>query len=182
MARGASEEEVWQALYGAASFQPAWGKIVVAVDEDIDPQNADALLWAMAYRMKPHRDVQVLKAKNPGHGPRPRRTDWGRDQDSALLINATLREQYPPISLPKREYMERAKELWERLGLPPLEPESPWYGYSLGDWNEELEEEARLAVAGDYWQTGEKIARQRRRTSEIPPNTSFYGTPADDRS
>ena len=31
----------------------------------------------------------------------------------------------------------RETALWERLGLPPLKPESPWYGYSLGDWTED---------------------------------------------
>jgi 4-hydroxy-3-polyprenylbenzoate decarboxylase len=70
--------------------------------------------------------------------------------------------------------MERARILWEKLGLPRLEPESPWYGYSLGDWNPELDEEARLAVAGEFWRTGEKIARQRKRSDEVAVNTSYY--------
>jgi 4-hydroxy-3-polyprenylbenzoate decarboxylase len=71
--------------------------------------------------------------------------------------------------------MERAQQLWNRLGLPALEPESPWHGYSLGDWNPELDEEANLAVAGEFWQTGKKIAAERRRTDEVPVNTSYYG-------
>jgi 4-hydroxy-3-polyprenylbenzoate decarboxylase len=71
--------------------------------------------------------------------------------------------------------MERARKLWERLNLPKLEPESPWYGYSLGDWNPELDEEARLATAGEFWQTGEKIAGERRRAADVPVNTSYYG-------
>ena len=70
--------------------------------------------------------------------------------------------------------MERARQLWERLGLPKLEPETPWYGYSLGDWNSELDEEAELATAGDYWKTGEEAARKRQSTREISPNTSYY--------
>jgi 3-octaprenyl-4-hydroxybenzoate carboxy-lyase len=40
-------------LYGAAYFKGDSGKICQAVDEDIDPDNANALFWAMAYRMKP---------------------------------------------------------------------------------------------------------------------------------
>ena len=55
--------------------------------------------------------------------------------DSAVLINAMLKEKFPPISLPKREYMENAKQIWEELGLPALKPETPWYGYSLGEWD-----------------------------------------------
>jgi hypothetical protein len=86
-----------------------------------------------------------------------------------------LKDTFPPISLPKKEFMERARKLWERLELPKLEPESPWYGYSLGDWNPELDEEAKLAIAGEFWRTGEKIARQRKRTDEVAVNTSYYG-------
>ena len=70
--------------------------------------------------------------------------------------------------------MDRARKLWEKLGLPHLEPESPWYGYTLGDWSPELDREASLAALGDYWQTGAKSAEERRSTQEIPPNTSYY--------
>ena len=59
--------------------------------------------------------------------------------------------------------MERARQIWEELQLPPLEPCDPWYGYSLGQWDEELEEEARLAVEGEYFLTGEKLAERKRR-------------------
>ncbi len=163
--RRPDEREVWQALYGAASFQPAIGKIVVAVDEDIDPDNPDAVLWAMAYRMNPQHDVQIMKGKDAGHGPRPTR-GAGADReraagDSAMLINATLKRPFPPISLPKQEYMERAKAIWEELGLPPLKPESPWHGYSLGEWCNEFEEEARLAAQGDAFLVGERLAKRR---------------------
>jgi 4-hydroxy-3-polyprenylbenzoate decarboxylase len=79
-----------------------------------------------------------------------------------MLINATLREKMPPVSLPKREFMERSLELWRKLGLPPVTPESPWFGYSLGEWWDELEEEAKLATQGRWTETGEKNIRQRR--------------------
>ena len=36
---------------------------------------------------------------------------------------------------------------------------SPWSGYSLGLWSEELDQEAELAVQGRYTETGEKQAR-----------------------
>ena len=42
--------------------------------------------------------------------------------------------------------MEKAKLIWEELGLPPLRPEMPWYGYSLGQWPEEFAGRGR---AGD---------------------------------
>jgi 4-hydroxy-3-polyprenylbenzoate decarboxylase len=166
--RPAPEAEVWHALTAAASFQRSVGKLVIAVDEDIDPHNPDAVLWALSYRMSPHRDVQILRGRDPGHGPKPRGGD-AAELDSALLINAMLKTPFPPVSLPKREYMERARTLWEELGLPPLRPEAPWYGYSLGDWHPYLDELARRAAAGDYWAIGAELARRRR--DDVAPNT-----------
>ena len=119
--RGVPETEVWRALYAAASFQRPWGKYIIAVNEDIDPENTDAVFWAMSYRANPERDTHVLRHKDSGHGPRS-----ASAEDSALLINATLRQDAPPLSLPERRYMEAAKDLWERLGLPALRPEAPW--------------------------------------------------------
>ncbi len=168
-----TQAEIWRALMGAVAFRPSMSKIVIAVDQDIDPENLDAVFWALGYRSQPHRDVQIVRGMDVGHAPR--HDARGSAEDSCLLWDATLKETFPPISLPKQEYMERARKLWEKLGLPKLEPESPWYGYSLGDWHPELDEEARLATAGEFWQTGSRMAHERRRADEIPPNTSYYG-------
>jgi UbiD family decarboxylase len=168
-----SRAEVWRAMMGVVAFRPSMSKIVIAVNEDIDPENMDAVFWALGYRSQPHRDVQIIRGTDIGHAPR--HDARGSADDSCLLWDATLKETFPPISLPKKEYMERARKLWEKLDLPKLEPESPWHGYSLGDWNPELDEEAKLAVAGEFWQTGKKIVRERRRTDEVPVNTSYYG-------
>jgi 4-hydroxy-3-polyprenylbenzoate decarboxylase len=65
--------------------------------------------------------------------------------------------------------MERARGIWDELGLPALKPEAPWFGYSLGDWDPIFEEQARRAVSGEYWQTGEELARRRR--DDVAPNT-----------
>src|SRR6266480_2013658 len=166
MDRKAPRTEIWRALYGAAAWNRAAGKYVVAVNEDIDPDNADALLWAMSYRANPALDLQILHHRDQGHGPRSKRNDG---EDASVLIDATMKEDFPPISLPKREYMERAKEIWEDLGLPKLKPESPWFGYSLGEWPDELERAAQLAVKGDYFETGELLAKRRRK--DVKMNT-----------
>jgi UbiD family decarboxylase len=165
--KGAPRTEIWRALYGVASFRRAEGKWVVAVDEDIDPDNSDATFWAMSYRCKPHRDVKILDHKDEGHGPR----SMIDHEDSAVLIDATLKETFPPVSLPKRQYMERARTIWEELGLPKLRPEMPWFGYDLGEWNDHLERQAELAVKSEYWQTGE-WCRQRKR-SDVKMNTEM---------
>ena len=165
--RGVPDTEVWRALYGVATVQRPAGKIIIATNDDIDPSNSDAILWALALRAKPHLDMHILPHKDEGHGPRDKLRG---SEDSALLVNATLHQDYPPIALPTRPHMERAREIWEQvLGLPTLKPQAPWFGYSLGAWNDELEHEAQLAVKGDYWETG-RIAAQRRR-SDLKMNT-----------
>jgi UbiD family decarboxylase len=165
-ARGAPETEIWRALDGASTLHRFAGKWIVAVDEDIDPHNADALLWAMSYRCQPQHDLLVVPHKHPGHGPRGPR-DGG--ETAAVLINATLKGTYAPVALPAREYMERAKAIWERLGLPPLKPENPWHGYELGYWPAELERQARMAAASDYFALGREMGNQRR--SDVAMNT-----------
>jgi len=71
--------EIWRALYGAAFFKGDCGKICIAVNDDIDCDNADAILWAMAYRMNPVVDVQTLDHRGQGHGPK-RENDGERTQ------------------------------------------------------------------------------------------------------
>src|SRR5689334_17921237 len=146
-ARGTPATEVWRALDGAASLHRFAGKWIIAVDEDIDPGNADALLWAMSYRCQPQYDLHLLPHKDPGHGPRGPRDDG---ESASVLINAMLKDTFAPVALPRREYMERARAIWDRLGLPPLKPENPWHGYELGYWPAELERQARMAAASDY--------------------------------
>jgi 4-hydroxy-3-polyprenylbenzoate decarboxylase len=164
--RGVAATEVWRALYGASALHRFAGKWIIAVDEDIDPENADALFWAMSYRCQPQHDLKLLPHKDPGHGPRGPR-DGG--ESAAVLINALLKGPYAPTALPKREFMENAKAIWERLGLPPLKPETPWHGYDLGHWPDELERQARMAVAGEYFALGSELAQQRR--GDVAMNT-----------
>jgi UbiD family decarboxylase len=160
--------EIWRAMYGAGALHRAAGKYIIAVNDDIDPDNADALLWAMSYRANPLLDMHVLPHRDQGHGPRSKRNGG---EDGSVLIDATLKEPYPPVSLPKRPYMERAKKIWEELGLPALKPEAPWFGYSLGEWSDELDEAAERAVRGDYFETGKMIAKRRRK--DVAMNTEI---------
>lgn len=158
--------EVWRALHGTLNLQAAIGKFVIAVNDDIDPENADAVFWAMAYRCNPIEDTHVVPYREMGHAPR---MVGAAELESALLVDATLKHKMPPLSLPKKEFMENAKALWDRLGLPPLKPESPWYGYSLGEWTEEWDKSAMQAVRGD-WMERDESYRQRKRAG-VPPNT-----------
>jgi 4-hydroxy-3-polyprenylbenzoate decarboxylase len=168
IAKGTSRTEIWRALHGAAFFKGDMGKITIAVSEDIDPDNADAILWAMAYRMNPVVDVQAVAHRGMGHGPQ-RESDAA--EDSTLLMDATAKGDMPPLALPKREYMERAKAIWEKLGLPSLRPEAPWFGYSLGDWLPEWDQAAERAATGRYLENGRISAQQKRKG--LKPETKF---------
>jgi UbiD family decarboxylase len=157
--KGTPHTEIWRALYGAAYFKGDCSKICLAINDDIDPDNADALFWAMAYRMNPVKDVRTLDFRGQGHGPK-RETDG--EEDSTLLMDATMKEDMPPLALPTKEYMERARDIWEELGLPPLRPQPPWFGYSLGDWLPQWDEAAKRAATGRYLENGKiSLAQQR---------------------
>ncbi|MFL5099439.1 MAG: UbiD family decarboxylase [Xanthobacteraceae bacterium] len=151
------QTEVWRGLKGAATLQSNCGKIVIAVSEDIEPASLDAVLWSLAYRTNPVDDVQLMPNRGGVQGAQygPNKTDSG------LLIDATRKRPMPPLALPRREFMEHARALWEELGLPALNVQAPWHGYTLGEWTDGWEEFARRAVAGDWEANGiDTLARQ----------------------
>jgi len=157
-APGTPQSEVWRGLNGASVFKADCGKIVIAVSEDVDPRNADAVFWSLAYRAHLGDDLHVVPHRSGGHGPKTGR----RGGDSTLLIDATLKTPMPPVALPARPYMERARAMWEELGLPTLKPQPPWHGYSLGEWDETWERHAVRAVEGRWKENGlETFARRR---------------------
>jgi 4-hydroxy-3-polyprenylbenzoate decarboxylase len=71
--------------------------------------------------------------------------------------------------------MENAKKIWEELGLPKLKPESPWFGYSLGEWNQEFDAMAARATAGNYFDNAESLEQRRR--SDVRMNTEVRRAP-----
>jgi 3-polyprenyl-4-hydroxybenzoate decarboxylase len=150
------------------ALDPSHGKILVTVDEDIDPEDADSVNWAISFRMQPHRDVKITTHKfaglDPSAAPPGSPVTEARFPSpsgcSAILIDATRKWPYPPVALPAKKYMEAAKDKWEKLGLPPLQPKMPWYGYSLGYWGEEDEENAELAVRGSYKKIAARLQKK----------------------
>ena len=155
---GVPRTEIWRALQGAATLQADIGKYVIGISEDIDPDNPDAVFWSLAYRANPIEDVHIAPYRSPGHGAKSE----GHGEESTMLIDATQKEPDPPVSLPKREFMERALTIWRELGLPPVTPRQPWYGYSLGDWNAVWDTYATRAVEARWEETGKETFAQRR--------------------
>jgi 4-hydroxy-3-polyprenylbenzoate decarboxylase len=164
-ARGTPKPEVWRGMQGAASLQAQCGKLVIAVSDDIDPENADAIFWSLAYRSDFNKDVLVMPYRSSGHGPKSGRAA----EEGTLLIDATLKHDMPPLALPAEEYMTRAKKLWEELGLPRITPQPPWHGYDLGDWSAEWSAFAEAAVRGEWRASGENTLA--RRHDDLEPET-----------
>jgi 4-hydroxy-3-polyprenylbenzoate decarboxylase len=149
------------------------GKMLVVVDEDINPHDADAVNWAISFRVQPHRDCHIHKHVPKAFMDYSLMSPKGRDDldvqyenlpdASLLLINATLKWPYPPVSLPKREFMEEALRIWQDEKLPPLKLKEPWWGYNLGAWEPEEEEQAARAIRGRYFENGELASQHRRK-------------------
>jgi UbiD family decarboxylase len=157
-AAGTPRSEVWRGVNGAASLNAIAGKIIIAVSEDIDPDNLDAVMWSIAYRCNPVEDVHIP----PYHGGVQGSQYSSRGLGSKLLIDATMKGPMAPLALPKKEFMERAQALWAKLALPPITLKQPWHGYELGDWIERWDTWAERAVKGQWEETGrETLARQR---------------------
>ncbi|MDB5650515.1 MAG: carboxylase/decarboxylase family protein [Hyphomicrobiales bacterium] len=155
---GAPQTEVWRALQSASTLITAFGKVVIAVSDDIDPSSVDAVLWSIAYRSNPKEDVVIFPYRGGGQG-----SQYGeRKSDSALLIDATRKRLMAPLALPRKEFMEDALSIWNELGMPRVKVPSPWHGYELGNWGDDWTRFAENAVKGDWEINGlETLARQR---------------------
>ncbi|SDR61552.1 4-hydroxy-3-polyprenylbenzoate decarboxylase [Paraburkholderia tuberum] len=158
----------WQALYALPGRHNHVGKFAIAVDEDIDPNDLESVIWAMCYRTRPHKDFVTLPERCMGLDPSAERRYATRDghsnellYGSMMLVNAMRKKNMAPVSLPARPFMENAKAIWEELGLPSLTPRMPWFGYELGLRSERDREEAQWAVEGNYHKVGERALAKR---------------------
>lgn len=170
---------VWQALYTVASVDQSWPKIVIAVDEDIDPRDLESVFWATCNRFQPHRDLKILQGRSAGLddsvAPRdlPREARLyptslaGPQGASMMLLDATRKWHYPPVSLPRRDYMEHAREIWDKLKLPELKPRDPWHGVSLGHWREEEASLVALSEQGREEEAAQLLLGRRPRFEKL---------------
>jgi 4-hydroxy-3-polyprenylbenzoate decarboxylase len=169
-----SKGEAWNTLRAAASLvNLAWMKWIIVVDEDIDISDIEMVFWALAWRVQPHRDIEINRGRLTDLDPSAAPCDSGFDErtypegkgGSQILIDATLKFPNPPISLPSKELMENAKKIWEELKLPELKPKLPWFGYELGFWPDDWAQAIQLTLQGRYLETGEKLKAQRTKAS-----------------
>ena len=166
-ANGTPRSEVWRGMQGTTTLQNRVGKVVIAVSEDIDPSNTDAVFWSIAYRSNPIEDVLLMP-----YGGALQGAQYGpNQQDSIMLIDATLKHPMPPLALPTKPYMEGARAIWQELGLPQLDQSPPWHGYSLGNWSERWDTYASRAVSGAWEETGRETFAKRR--GDVMPESPY---------
>jgi len=178
---------VWQALNATLCLSTIYPKIVIAVDDDIDPWDLESVFWAVTFRYMPHRDTKIIQGRSgsldqssgPYTLPYNERTyptsRVGPQGASAILMDATRKWEYTPVALPKRHYMERAKEIWDKLGFPPLTPREPWFGRNLGMWPEEYQRQAELGEQGEFEQVANELMKGDIKSREIPGGSSTLG-------
>lgn len=167
----------WQVLQAAAAFTQL-GKYFVLVDWDINPRDPEVVVWALQWRVRPEKDIHVEPGRyaglDPSFGPtgssRGAMGHPGTPRDYfKVLIDATMKDAYPPVALPAQPYMERAVELWNRLpGLPEPKLRPPWYGYTLGHWSEDDQQLADLIAQGDYRAVGRITAAHQSPPDAVP--------------
>lgn len=161
----------WQILNCAAGYESRWGKFYIVVDADIDPRSMDSVIWALSWRVQPARDIRTITGKIPGLDLSAFRPDDTKEEkefpggvgSSGLLIDATTKYPYPPTSLPQKQFMEKALDIWKELKLPELNLIEPWYGYPLGYWPKECADDAELVLKGEHYKVGDRLAKQRKK-------------------
>ena len=90
------------------------------IQKDVDPRDAEAVNWAMSYRMQPYRDIEIRETElslglDFSIAPPDSRKDVASMKSSAILIDATCKWAYPPTSLPQKQFMEKAQSIWEEM-------------------------------------------------------------------
>jgi len=153
--------QIWPTLEAAANRYPG-SRMIVAIDDDVNLQDLEAFSLATWYRMIPHRDCRIMKSQSTTTAPYDPEGQEKTIERSCILIDATRKRPYPPLSLPKKEFMDDALRLWQKEGLPELNLKEPWWGYNLGQWGDEEDKNAALATEGEYYRTGEIYAQRRR--------------------
>jgi 3-polyprenyl-4-hydroxybenzoate decarboxylase len=120
--RHASKARWLAALNASAGFTGSYAKVCVVVDEDIDIHDPAMINWAICFNVRSEEDIMIAKGKAPGldpsaHPPGRESLEVRMASIGALLINAVRPWPYTPVSLPRREFMERSKAILGRARI-----------------------------------------------------------------
>jgi 4-hydroxy-3-polyprenylbenzoate decarboxylase len=93
-------------------------KLVTVVDDDIDIRDPEHVEWALNARYDPARDTLVINNIHSHMDTSVRPVHTGSGPASKLVLDATQKIDPGPFSLPPRDTMMRALDVWRELGLP----------------------------------------------------------------
>jgi UbiD family decarboxylase len=98
-------------------------KRVTVVDDDIDIRDHTHVEWAMNSRFNPARDTVLIDdVYFPiNMDPSVRSQTSQSTMGSKIVCDATQKVDAGPFSLPPKEIMMKALELWQEIGLPAFE-------------------------------------------------------------
>lgn len=98
-----------------------YSKIIVAVDEDVDPTDMDQVLWALATRFAPERDIDMLTDTWSTYLDPARFPNEERPYGAKLLLDATIPhrhyDEFSERNAVAAEVYERVTERWDDLGF-----------------------------------------------------------------
>ena len=102
-----------------AAAQSYMGRLVVTVDEDVDPSNLADVLWAITTRCEPSEQVDIVRnAWSSALDPRITAEDRGRGQTShsKMIIDACKpfgwKDRFPPLSALSSEDARAIEDKW----------------------------------------------------------------------
>lgn len=97
-------------------------KRITVVDDDVDVRDPDHVDWALNARYNPATDTEIVDNVFYFMDPAlPRAESRTRAMGSKLVIDATAKHDPGAFSLPPREMMLRALDVWKSVGLPEFE-------------------------------------------------------------
>ncbi|HML14084.1 MAG TPA: UbiD family decarboxylase [Xanthobacteraceae bacterium] len=98
-------------------------KRVTVVDADVDIRDPSHVDWALNSRFNPQRDTVIIDDVNVPLqiDPSVRDARGNVTPGSKMVLDATQKFDPGPFSLPPRDLMLKALDVWNACGLPPFE-------------------------------------------------------------
>jgi UbiD family decarboxylase len=110
-------------------FGLSYYKWIVVTDDDVDIRDPFMRDWVMSWRVQPDKDMRIITdtaAVELDPSVHPPELIPAERKGAKVIIDATRKWEYPSLSLPPREHLERVARQWADYGLPPIdEPKLP---------------------------------------------------------
>lgn len=106
----------------AAASHCYFARIIILVDDDIDPSNLDDVLWAVSSRCEPAESINILKGMKSGPLD-PRMTPEDKERGNYLCSVAVIdackpyhwKDRFPPTNKISDELRQETLEKWRSL-------------------------------------------------------------------